>query len=171
MHPPECEVSRNETWGSVLYSPQPSAKGWRPPEPPPGSHIGMRSRKRPRDRWPDRDTSKTVTTLTTVTIPAGWRRPPQAIPIYEACRPFEARELWYPDCLDGLPEAWDMFDSAIAFERYRLEVVRRWPDSAVKDKLLASIECSLRRNDPSREPRDKHGVIGNLPRHNGRPGS
>ena len=39
-----------------------------------------------------------------------------------------------------------MFDSALAFERYRLEVVRRWPDSAVKDQLLASIECSLRRN-------------------------
>ena len=39
-----------------------------------------------------------------------------------------------------------MFDSALAFERYRLEVVRSWPDSAVKDQLLASIECSLRRN-------------------------
>jgi hypothetical protein len=47
-----------------------------------------------------------------------------------------------------------MFDSALAFERYRLEVVRSWPDSAVKDKLLASIECSLRRNGRSREHRD-----------------
>jgi hypothetical protein len=170
MHWPECEVSRNETWSSVLYSPQPSAKGWRPPEPPPGSHIGMRSRKRPRDRWPDRDTSKTVTTLTTVTIPAGWRRPPQATNIRGVPAVSGERALVFR-LLDGLPEAWDMFDSAIAFERHRLEVVRRWPDSAVKDKLLASIECSLRRNDPSREPRDKHGVIGNMPRHNGQPGS
>jgi hypothetical protein len=64
-----------------------------------------------------------------------------------------------------------MFDSAFAFERYRLEVVRRWPDSAVKDKLLASIECSLRRNGPSREPRGKYGVSGNIPRHDGRLGS
>jgi hypothetical protein len=44
-----------------------------------------------------------------------------------------------------------MFDSAFAFARYRLEVIRRWPDSAVKDKLLASIERSLRRNDRRRE--------------------
>lgn len=42
-----------------------------------------------------------------------------------------------------------MFDAALAFDRYRLEVVRSWPDSAVKDKLLASIECSLRRNGAS----------------------
>ena len=32
-----------------------------------------------------------------------------------------------------------MFDSALPFDRYRLEVVRSWPESAVKDKLLASI--------------------------------
>jgi len=44
-----------------------------------------------------------------------------------------------------------MFDSALAFERYRLEVVRSWPDSTVKDKLLASIEYSLRRNSQNRE--------------------
>jgi hypothetical protein len=44
-----------------------------------------------------------------------------------------------------------MFDSALAFEWYRLEVVRSWPDSAVKDKLLASIESSLRRNGHNRE--------------------
>lgn len=43
-----------------------------------------------------------------------------------------------------------MFDSASAFERYRLEVIRSWPDSAVKDRLLASIEYSLRRNGQSR---------------------
>jgi hypothetical protein len=64
-----------------------------------------------------------------------------------------------------------MFDSAFAFECYRLEVVRRWPESAVKDKVLASIQCSLRRNGPSREPRDKYGVIGNSSRHDDRPGS
>jgi hypothetical protein len=50
-----------------------------------------------------------------------------------------------------LSEACQMFDSALAFDRYRLEVVRSWPNSAVKDKLLASIECSLRRNGESRE--------------------
>jgi hypothetical protein len=42
-----------------------------------------------------------------------------------------------------LSEAEEMFDSALAFARYRREVVRSWPDSAVKDQLLASIECSL----------------------------
>jgi len=81
------------------------------------------------------------------------------------------RDFWHPDCFDTLSEGLDMFDSAIAFERYRLEVVRRWPDSAVKDKLLASIEFSLRRNGPSRELPDKYGVIGNVPRQDGRPGS
>ena len=49
-----------------------------------------------------------------------------------------------------LSEVCQMFDSALAFDRYRLEVVRSWPDSAVKDKLLASIECSLRRNGANR---------------------
>jgi hypothetical protein len=44
-----------------------------------------------------------------------------------------------------------MFDSALAFDRYRLEVIRSWPDSAVKDKLLASIQYSLRRNNRGRE--------------------
>jgi hypothetical protein len=47
-----------------------------------------------------------------------------------------------------------MFDSALAFERYRLEVVRSWPDSAVKDRLLASIEYSLRRNAEARDRLD-----------------
>ena len=40
-----------------------------------------------------------------------------------------------------------MFDSNLAFTRYRLEVVRGWPDGEVKDKLIAAIESSLRRND------------------------
>ena len=53
-----------------------------------------------------------------------------------------------------------MFDSALAFERYRLEVVRRWPDSAVKDKLLASIEYSLRRNAAGRERLDSRAGSG-----------
>jgi hypothetical protein len=53
-----------------------------------------------------------------------------------------------------------MFDSAIALERYRLGVIRRWPGSAVKDKLLASIECSLRRNGLSGGAGEKLGRIG-----------
>ena len=52
-----------------------------------------------------------------------------------------------------------MFDSALAFDRYRLEVVRSWPDSAVKDKLLASIECSLRRNGASRGHLDSLSLL------------
>ena len=38
-----------------------------------------------------------------------------------------------------------MFDSALAFTRYRLEVVKTWPDGEVKEELLAAIEASLRR--------------------------
>jgi hypothetical protein len=53
-----------------------------------------------------------------------------------------------------------MFDSALAFDRYRLEVVRSWPDSAVKDKLLASIEYSLRRTGQSREHLDSRASSG-----------
>jgi hypothetical protein len=30
-----------------------------------------------------------------------------------------------------------MFEAALAFERYRFEVVRSWPDSVVNSKLLA----------------------------------
>jgi len=41
-----------------------------------------------------------------------------------------------------------MFDSALAFTRYRREVVQSWPDSEVKDKLLPAIEAFLRRNSP-----------------------
>jgi hypothetical protein len=40
-----------------------------------------------------------------------------------------------------------MFDSNLAFTRYRLEVIRSWPDGEVKDKLITAIESSLRRND------------------------
>jgi len=57
-----------------------------------------------------------------------------------------------------------MFDSALAFERYRLEVVRSWPDSAVKDRLLASIECSLRRNGQGLEHLDSRTRSGELDR-------
>jgi hypothetical protein len=39
-----------------------------------------------------------------------------------------------------------MFDSALAFGRYRLEVVRRWPESEAKTALLAAIESSLRKD-------------------------
>ena len=55
-----------------------------------------------------------------------------------------------------------MLDSALAFERYRLEVVRSWPDSAVKDQLLASIECSLRRNGQGLEHLDSRPRSGEL---------
>ena len=55
-----------------------------------------------------------------------------------------------------------MFDSALAFERYRLEVVRGWPDSAVKDQLLASIQCSLRRNGQRLEYLDSRPPSGEL---------
>jgi len=36
-----------------------------------------------------------------------------------------------------------MFDSTLAFTRYRLEVVKGWPDGDVKDALLTAIEHSL----------------------------
>jgi hypothetical protein len=48
-----------------------------------------------------------------------------------------------------------MFDSAQAFTRYRLEVVRSWPDGDVKDTVLAAIESSLRKNDAGRRDRPK----------------
>jgi hypothetical protein len=48
-----------------------------------------------------------------------------------------------------------MFDSALAFARYRLEVVRSWPDGDVKDTVLAAIESSLRKNDGGRRDRPK----------------
>jgi hypothetical protein len=47
-----------------------------------------------------------------------------------------------------------MFDSVLAFNRYRLEVVRSWPASEVKDKLLVAIEFSLRKSErPGQPPR------------------
>jgi hypothetical protein len=39
-----------------------------------------------------------------------------------------------------------MFDSASAFNRYRLEVIRNWPASEAKDKLVAAIESSLQKS-------------------------
>lgn len=47
-----------------------------------------------------------------------------------------------------------MFDSVLAFNRYRLEVVRSWPASEVKDRLLAAIEFALRKSErPGQPPR------------------
>jgi hypothetical protein len=45
-----------------------------------------------------------------------------------------------------------MFDSVLAFNRYRLEVVRSWPDSEVKDTLIAAIQCSLQKIERSGQP-------------------
>jgi hypothetical protein len=46
-----------------------------------------------------------------------------------------------------------MFDSALAFNRYRLEVVKSWPDGQLKSQLIASIESTLRRHQGEREER------------------
>ena len=46
-----------------------------------------------------------------------------------------------------------MFDSALAFNRYRLEVVKSWPDGQLKSELMASIESTLRRYQVEREER------------------
>jgi hypothetical protein len=46
-----------------------------------------------------------------------------------------------------------MFDSALAFNRYRLEVIKSWPDGQLKSQLIASIESSLRRYEGEREER------------------
>jgi hypothetical protein len=46
-----------------------------------------------------------------------------------------------------------MFDSALAFNRYRLEVVKSWPDGQLKSQLIASIESALRRQQGEREER------------------
>jgi hypothetical protein len=46
-----------------------------------------------------------------------------------------------------------MFDSALAFNRYRLEVVKSWPDGQLKSQLIASIESALRRHQGEREDR------------------
>lgn len=50
-----------------------------------------------------------------------------------------------------------MFDSALAFDRYRLEVVRSWPASGAKDKLIAAIEYSLRKSERPHQPRRPEG--------------
>jgi hypothetical protein len=44
-----------------------------------------------------------------------------------------------------------MFDTALAFSRYRLEVVKSWPDGQLKSQLIASIESALRRYQGERE--------------------
>ncbi len=44
-----------------------------------------------------------------------------------------------------------MFDTALAFNRYRLEVVKSWPDGQLKSQLIASIESALRRDQGERE--------------------
>ena len=38
-----------------------------------------------------------------------------------------------------------MYDSAVAFDRYRLDVVKSWPEGEMKNTLVAAIESSLRR--------------------------
>ena len=42
-------------------------------------------------------------------------------------------------------------DSAIAFERYRLSVVSRWPDSEAKHEKSSSIERNLKRLETERD--------------------
>jgi hypothetical protein len=46
-----------------------------------------------------------------------------------------------------------MFDSDLAFNRYRLEVVKSWPDGQLKSQLIASIESALRRHEGQLEQR------------------
>jgi hypothetical protein len=43
-----------------------------------------------------------------------------------------------------------MFDAAMAFDRYRLEVVRRWPDGHEKETVLAAIRSSLVSKHPGK---------------------
>ena len=38
-----------------------------------------------------------------------------------------------------------MYNPALAFDRYRLDVVKSWPEGEMKNTLLAAIESSLRR--------------------------
>jgi hypothetical protein len=64
-----------------------------------------------------------------------------------------------------------MFESAVAFNRYRLEVMRSWPASKAKDKLMAAIECSSQKSDrsgPAGTPEGLEVVTG--AQQNGRPG-
>jgi hypothetical protein len=55
--------------------------------------------------------------------------------------------------LEALLQGGKMFDSAVAFHRYRLEVVKSWPDGQRKSQLIQSIESALRRNQGEREER------------------
>jgi hypothetical protein len=50
-----------------------------------------------------------------------------------------------------------MFDSALAFNRYRLEVVRSWPASEAKEKLIVAIEGALRKSARPGQPRRLEG--------------
>jgi uncharacterized protein YeaO (DUF488 family) len=43
-----------------------------------------------------------------------------------------------------------MFDATLAFDRYRLEVVRRWPDGLEKETVLAAIRASLVSKHPGK---------------------
>lgn len=55
--------------------------------------------------------------------------------------------------LEALLWGGNMFDSVLAFNRYRLEVVKSWPDGQLKSQLMASIESTLRRYQGEREER------------------
>ena len=46
-----------------------------------------------------------------------------------------------------------MFDSALAFTRYRLEVVNSWPEGEEKSALLAAIEHAMRRQEEEQNGR------------------
>ena len=50
-----------------------------------------------------------------------------------------------------------MFDAALAFDRYGLEVVQGWPDGDEKKMLLAAIRSSLVAKHP-REGRQEMGA-------------
>ena len=57
-----------------------------------------------------------------------------------------------------------MFDSALAFTRYRLEVVKSWPNGQEKFALLAAIESSLRRLEAERDGRkDPNSLMVEMP--------
>ena len=56
-----------------------------------------------------------------------------------------------------------MFDSAVAFNRYRLEVVRSWPACEAKQKLISAIEGALRKSGKPGQlgrPDSRHVVAG-----------
>ena len=56
-----------------------------------------------------------------------------------------------------------IFDSAVAFNRYRLEVMRSWPASKAKDKLMAAIECCSQKSErsgPAGTPEGREVVTG-----------